>query len=71
MIYQCKCVYILQYLSQMGYCPQMNAMIKSLNAYEHLKVFARIRGIPNQYVNSEVNKWINKLGNYFNYHIIL
>ena len=49
----------------MGYCPQMNTMINSLNAYEHLRLFARIRGISKEFVESEVEKWIKKLGNYF------
>ncbi|XP_014205582.1 ATP-binding cassette sub-family A member 3-like isoform X2 [Copidosoma floridanum] len=49
------------FLSQMGYCPQNNALIKSLNAYDHLRLFARLRGIPEHQVETEVRKWINRL----------
>ncbi|XP_014230700.1 ATP-binding cassette sub-family A member 1-like [Trichogramma pretiosum] len=50
------------YLSQMGYCPQQDAMLGSLNAYDHLRLFARLRGIPDDQVDAEVKKWIDKLG---------
>ena len=51
----------LQYLSQMGYCPQNDALIKSLNAYDHLRLFARLRGIPEDQVEREVKEWIDRL----------
>ncbi|EFN83263.1 ATP-binding cassette sub-family A member 3 [Harpegnathos saltator] len=50
-----------QYLSEMGYCPQTDALIPSLNAFDHLRLFARLRGIPKLNVELEVNKWINRL----------
>ncbi|KAJ8686329.1 hypothetical protein QAD02_022123 [Eretmocerus hayati] len=49
------------YLSQMGYCPQNDALIKSLNSYDHLRLFARLRGIPEDKVESEVRTWIQRL----------
>ncbi|XP_008203603.1 phospholipid-transporting ATPase ABCA1 isoform X2 [Nasonia vitripennis] len=49
------------YLSQMGYCPQNDAIIRCLNASEHLRLFARLRGIPESQVNNEVKKWIDRL----------
>ncbi|XP_011050473.1 PREDICTED: ATP-binding cassette sub-family A member 1-like isoform X1 [Acromyrmex echinatior] len=49
------------YLSEMGYCPQTDALIPSLNAFDHLRLFARLRGIPKTNVELEVNKWINRL----------
>ncbi|CAK9811271.1 Phospholipid-transporting ATPase ABCA3 [Anthophora quadrimaculata] len=49
------------YLSQMGYCPQTNALISSLNSFDHLRLFALLRGIPKSKVDLEVNKWINRL----------
>ncbi|XP_018306221.1 ATP-binding cassette sub-family A member 1 [Mycetomoellerius zeteki] len=50
-----------EYLSEMGYCPQTDALISSLNAFDHLRLFARLRGIPKANVELEVNKWINRL----------
>ncbi|KAJ8686330.1 hypothetical protein QAD02_022124 [Eretmocerus hayati] len=49
------------YLSQIGYCPQNDAIIRSLNTYDHLRLFARLRGVPEQQVESEVKEWVNKL----------
>ncbi|XP_025602069.2 phospholipid-transporting ATPase ABCA1-like [Athalia rosae] len=51
-----------KYLAGIGYCPQINAMIPSFNAYEHLSLFARLRGIPADHVAAEVQMWIDKLG---------
>ena len=45
----------------MGYCPQPYALLKTLNAYEHLSIFARIRGIPKENIQQEVEKWIDRL----------
>lgn len=45
----------------MGYCPQNDAIIKSINAYHHLRLFARLRGIPKSQVETEVQKWIDRL----------
>ncbi|TGZ53371.1 phospholipid-transporting ATPase ABCA3 [Temnothorax longispinosus] len=50
-----------KYLSEMGYCPQTDALIPSLNAFDHLRLFACLRGIPKSNVELEVNKWINRL----------
>ncbi|XP_046465259.1 phospholipid-transporting ATPase ABCA3 isoform X1 [Neodiprion pinetum] len=50
-----------QYLAGIGYCPQINALIPSFNAYEHLLLFARLRGVPKAEVDSEVQLWIDKL----------
>ncbi|XP_012253261.2 phospholipid-transporting ATPase ABCA1-like isoform X1 [Athalia rosae] len=50
-----------EYLAGIGYCPQINALIPSLNSYEHLSLFARLRGIPEFQVASEVQLWIDKL----------
>ncbi|KAF7399046.1 hypothetical protein HZH66_006943 [Vespula vulgaris] len=49
------------YLAEMGYCPQTDALINSLNAFDHLRLFAKLRGIPPEKVDLEVNKWINRL----------
>lgn len=50
-----------EYLAQMGYCPQTSALINSLNARDHLRLFAMIRGVPKEQVHLEVEKWINRL----------
>ena len=49
------------YLAQMGYCPQTDALLSSLNSFDHLRLFALLRGIPKAKVDLEVNKWINRL----------
>ncbi|KAK9310741.1 hypothetical protein QLX08_000052 [Tetragonisca angustula] len=49
------------YLAQMGYCPQTDALLNSLNSFDHLRLFALLRGIPKKKVDLEVNKWINRL----------
>lgn len=49
------------YLAEMGYCPQTDALINSLNAFDHLRLFAKLRGIPKDRIELEVNKWINRL----------
>lgn len=45
----------------MGYCPQTDALLNSLNSFDHLRLFALLRGIPRAKVDLEVNKWINRL----------
>lgn len=49
----------------MGYCPQNDAIISCLSAYDHLKLFARLRGIPDNQVTDEVKKWIDRLSKHF------
>lgn len=36
----------------MGYCPQFDALIDELTASEHLKLYARLRGIPGNELQS-------------------
>ncbi|XP_058807217.1 retinal-specific phospholipid-transporting ATPase ABCA4-like [Phymastichus coffea] len=45
----------------MGYCPQNEALIKTLNAYDHLYLFARLRGVADRKIDREVAKWIDRL----------
>ncbi|XP_008203624.1 retinal-specific phospholipid-transporting ATPase ABCA4-like [Nasonia vitripennis] len=47
--------------SRIGYCPQNDALISSLNAYDHLRLFGRLRCIPEDKLEAEVAIWINKL----------
>ncbi|XP_012272935.1 ATP-binding cassette sub-family A member 1 [Orussus abietinus] len=51
----------VKYLSEMGYCPQTHALIPSFNAFDHLRLFARLRGVPRSELNSEVISWISRL----------
>ncbi|XP_048510196.1 phospholipid-transporting ATPase ABCA3-like isoform X2 [Athalia rosae] len=50
-----------KYLEGIGYCPQSNALIPYFNAIEHLTLFARLRGIPDSEVSSEVHSWVERL----------
>ncbi|XP_058807192.1 ATP-binding cassette sub-family A member 7-like isoform X2 [Phymastichus coffea] len=49
------------FLSRMGYCPQHGALVSSLDARDHLRLFARLRGIPELQVELEVQTWIRRL----------
>ncbi|KAJ8883491.1 hypothetical protein PR048_015335 [Dryococelus australis] len=52
---------LLQFLSQLGYCPQFDALNTSLTGREMLQLFANLRGVPRD-VDYEVNYWIRQLG---------
>ncbi|XP_014296992.1 phospholipid-transporting ATPase ABCA1 [Microplitis demolitor] len=51
----------VKYLMQMGYCPQQDALIDTFNSWDHLNLFARLRGIPDSQIDLTVQKWISKL----------
>ncbi|XP_054932460.1 phospholipid-transporting ATPase ABCA3-like [Dermacentor andersoni] len=40
--------------SFIGYCPQTNSLLEKLNAFEHLRLFARLRGIPEPQIEAAV-----------------
>ena len=45
-----------------GYCPQTDAIFPLLTAREHLKFYARLRGVPETYVE-KVSIWaLNRVG---------
>ncbi|KAF7992262.1 hypothetical protein HCN44_001587 [Aphidius gifuensis] len=50
-----------KYLAEMGYCPQQDAIIDTLNAWDHLNLFARLRGVPTSQIHFVVRNWIIKL----------
>jgi len=50
------------FLSNIGYCPQFDAIIGALSGKEMLELFAYLRGVPSSEVNKEVEKWLHKLG---------
>lgn len=48
----------LKYLRRIGFCPQTNPLIDGLTGTELLYLFARLRGIKQEYLKDEVNKVI-------------
>ncbi|KAK0158992.1 hypothetical protein PV328_009925 [Microctonus aethiopoides] len=50
-----------KYLSSMGYCPQQDAIISTLNTWDHLYLFGRLRGIPPSQLPIVVKQWVTKL----------
>jgi len=51
-----------QYLRQIGYCPQQDALIDNLTGVEMLTLFARLRGIPERRIGAAVEDTLDKLG---------
>lgn len=49
------------YQSQIGYCPQFDALLDRLNSYETLSLFGRLRGIPENRLGDEVNRMVEKV----------
>ncbi|KAG8332075.1 hypothetical protein J6590_029683 [Homalodisca vitripennis] len=50
------------FLSQIGYCPQFDAINKLLTGKEMLRVYALLRGVPLSLCDFEISKWINMMG---------
>ncbi|XP_075538597.1 phospholipid-transporting ATPase ABCA3-like [Dermacentor variabilis] len=48
-----------QWQSFIGYCPQTNGLLEKLSAFEHLRLFARLRGIPGFLVEGVVQAAIS------------
>ena len=46
----------------LGYCPQFDALIDTLTAREHLVLFARIKGVPEDIMDEYVEHLILRLG---------
>ncbi|POM80172.1 ABC transporters ABCA family, partial [Phytophthora palmivora] len=46
----------------MGYCPQFDALHDLLTVTEQLQLYARIKGIPEAFVNTAVDEQIQELG---------
>ncbi|GMF48551.1 unnamed protein product [Phytophthora fragariaefolia] len=46
----------------MGYCPQFDALHDLLTVKEQLQLYARIKGIPEAFVNTSVEEQIQELG---------
>jgi ATP-binding cassette subfamily A (ABC1) protein 3 len=45
-----------------GYCPQFDALSEVLTPVEHLKLYAKIKGIPKHLINTFVDKQISDMG---------
>jgi len=45
----------------LGYCPQFDALLDLLTVKEHIELYARIRGIPENQVSDMVTQLINRL----------
>jgi len=52
----------LEVRSKLGFCPQFDALIDTLTAREHLTLFARIKGVPEDVIPEYVEHIIAKLG---------
>jgi ATP-binding cassette subfamily A (ABC1) protein 3 len=52
----------LQYLAQIGYCPQFDGINEVLTGRETLTLFAILRGVSKNGTVCEVNKWIALMG---------
>jgi ATP-binding cassette subfamily A (ABC1) protein 3 len=51
----------VNYQSQIGYCPQFDALLDRLNSFETLALYGRLRGISDKNIALEVNKLIKKV----------
>ncbi|CAB0037237.1 unnamed protein product, partial [Trichogramma brassicae] len=51
-----------QALSRVGYCPAKSFLLDSLSTRDHLELFARLRAVPADLVDSEVQFWLKTLG---------
>lgn len=50
------------FLANIGYCPQFDAIIGSLSGREMLTLFCHLRGVPFSQTKKEVDKWLQKVG---------
>jgi ATP-binding cassette, subfamily A (ABC1), member 3 len=44
-----------------GYCPQFDALFDNMTAREHLQLYARIKGIPNNLLNEAVTQKLQEM----------
>lgn len=52
----------------MGYCPQFDALLSKLTPTEHLYLYARLRGVPEEAIPQQASFLIQKLGLYGHRH---
>lgn len=51
-----------EYLSNIGYCPQFDALLDDLTGNNTLTIIAKIRGVPRSEVRRQVDYWMKALG---------
>ncbi|CAB3377760.1 Hypothetical predicted protein [Cloeon dipterum] len=51
-----------QFLSRLGYCPQFDAQHDLLTGQETLQLYARLRGVSKNLVDTVVRRWLLKIG---------
>jgi ABC-type multidrug transport system ATPase subunit len=61
-IHASKAHIALQFLAQIGYCPQFDGINETLTGREMLKLFASLRGVSRPNVDNEINKWLSLMG---------
>lgn len=45
-----------------GYCPQTGGLSDFMTGRQYLQLHAALRGVPYRYINNEVDKWLDVLG---------
>jgi ABC-type multidrug transport system ATPase subunit len=50
------------FLANIGYCPQFDGIVGVLTGRQMLELFCRLRGIPNESIAVEADRWLHKLG---------
>ena len=45
-----------------GYCPQQDSLYDLLTCYEHLELYAILKGIPKKIIQTKVNDMLAKVG---------
>jgi len=51
-----------QIRQNLGVCPQHDVLFRRLNTEEHLYLFARIKGVPEQFIKNEVERTMMNVG---------
>ncbi|XP_054279050.1 phospholipid-transporting ATPase ABCA1-like [Macrosteles quadrilineatus] len=51
-----------QFLAEIGYCPQFDAIIEDLTGEEMLQLYAALRGTPSDDIKSKVETWVRFMG---------
>ena len=46
----------------LGVCPQHDVLFRRLTAKEHLELFARLNGVPGQFIANEVERTLTNVG---------
>ncbi len=51
-----------EFLRKVGYCPQFDSIIDVLTGREMLRLFGRLRGLPAEVAEAEIEHWIDIFG---------